>query len=46
MHRLAFYAYAYVYVMAIKKKQNNLTVLFSSTAVQEPITLKCEYFHP
>lgn len=45
MHRRAFYAYAYVYVIAIKK-QKNKTVLFSSTAIQEPVTLKCELFHP
>ncbi len=44
MHRRAFYAYAYVYVIAIKKQ--NKTVLFSSTAIQEPVTLKCELFHP
>lgn len=43
MHRRAFYAYAYVYVIAIKR---NKTVLFSSTAIQEPVTLKCELFHP
>lgn len=42
MHRRAFYAYAYVYVIAIKEK----TVLFSFTAIQEPVTLKCEIFHP
>ncbi len=44
MHRRAFYAYASVYVIAIKK--TNKTVLFSSTAIQEPVTLKCELFHP
>lgn len=51
MHRRAFYAYASVYVIAIKKNKTNKqkpseTVLFSSTAIQEPVTLKCELFHP
>lgn len=42
MHRRAFYAYAYVYVIGIKKtKQCSLV----SSAIQEPVTLKCEFFH-
>lgn len=43
MHRRAFYAYAYVYVIAINKKTNQCSLV--STAIQEPATLKCEFFH-